>query len=279
MAALSEARLRRALIVPGGFWRDVRVAGQTGSTNADLLAAAAGGAPEGSVLAAEAQTAGRGRMGRRWVAPPGAALTFSVLLRPAVPPARLGWVPLLAGVAAAAALRSETGVDARLKWPNDVLVRGRKLAGVLSEQRAGAVVVGIGVNVSQRAAELPAPGATSLLLELAGAEDRPSATPPGAAERGGLPGRERLLIAVLGELARWRLAWGSAAARGDPDACGLRDAYRRLCATLGREVRAELPGARAVTGTAADVDAGGRLVVRARSGSVAVSAGDVVHLR
>ena len=94
----------------------------TGSTNADLLARAAAGEPEGAVLAAEHQSAGRGRLGRTWTSPPRAALTFSVLLRPSsVPRARLGWLPLLAGVAVAAAVRAVAAVDAQLKWPNDVL--------------------------------------------------------------------------------------------------------------------------------------------------------------
>ncbi|HEV3291948.1 MAG TPA: biotin--[acetyl-CoA-carboxylase] ligase, partial [Streptosporangiaceae bacterium] len=104
------------------MWREIRVVAETGSTNADLLAEARAGASEGLVLAAEAQTAGRGRLGRRWLSPPGAALTFSVLLRPrGVPPARLGWLPLLAGVAVAAAVTGAAALDTRLKWPNDVL--------------------------------------------------------------------------------------------------------------------------------------------------------------
>lgn len=129
---------------------------QTGSTNADLLEAARAGAAEGLVLVAEEQTAGRGRLGRTWSAPAGAALTFSVLLRPAgVPPTRLGWLPLLTGVAVAAAVRAETGVPASLKWPNDVLVGERKLAGILAEAHSDAVVVGVGLNVTLSRAELP----------------------------------------------------------------------------------------------------------------------------
>src|SRR5712671_2426001 len=120
--ALDEASLRRALVRPGGLWRAVEVTASTASTNADLLAQAAGGAPEGIVLAAEEQSAGRGRMGRAWVSPPRAGLTFSLLVRPAtVPPARRGWLSLLTGVAVASAVTAVTGVDTRLKWPNDVL--------------------------------------------------------------------------------------------------------------------------------------------------------------
>ena len=165
-APLSGVTLAGALVRPGGFWRAVEVTGVTGSTNADLLERAAGGAPEGTVLVAEAQTSGRGRMGRAWVSRPGAALTFSALLRPVVvPPARRGWIPLLAGVAIASAVAAAAGLDARLKWPNDVLVGGRKLAGILAEQAAGAVVVGVGLNVSARRDELPIETATSLALE------------------------------------------------------------------------------------------------------------------
>src|SRR5580692_3196149 len=102
-----------AVARPGGLWHRVEVKAVTGSTNADLLALAAAGAPEGVVLAAEEQSAGRGRLGRAWVSPPRAALTFSLLLRPSVPPARLGWLTLLTGVAVASAVREVSGVDAR----------------------------------------------------------------------------------------------------------------------------------------------------------------------
>ncbi len=250
----------------------MRVVAQTGSTNTDLLAAARDGAPQGLVLAAESQTAGRGRMGRRWLSPPRAALTFSVLLRPGgVPAGSKGWVPLLAGVAVASALRAEAGVDARLKWPNDVLVDGAKVAGILAEQAGQAIVAGAGINVSARQDEMPATGATSLAV--AGAI---------------CTNRQHLLTCVLAELERWYLAWlgtagparRDAAGTGpDPDACGLRPAYRRLSATLGEPVRVELPGGQVLTGIAQDIDESGRLVILAASGLVAVSAGDVVHLR
>src|SRR5207247_1734949 len=125
----------------------------------------AGGPPRPpGVLVAEAQTSGRGRMGRRWISPPRRALTFSVLLRPAVPAGLLGWVPLLAGVAVASALQRTAGVDARLKWPNDVLVDGAKIAGILAERWGNAIVIGTGINVLQQRGELPVPTATSLLV-------------------------------------------------------------------------------------------------------------------
>jgi BirA family transcriptional regulator, biotin operon repressor / biotin---[acetyl-CoA-carboxylase] ligase len=214
------------------------------------------------VLVAEAQTAGRGRMGRHWVSAPGSALTFSVLLRPAaVPPASRGWTPLLAGVAVARAVRAQTKVAAWLKWPNDVQVDGAKLAGILAEQAGDAIVVGIGINVSSGRDELPVKGATSLAAE-------------GAA--GTAAGR--LLAGVLGEMERWYLAWTGTL--GDATSCGLRQEYQQLCGTLGRQVRVSLPGGEIVAGQAAEVDGAGRLVVRSpSSGLVPVSAGDVVHVR
>src|ERR1700730_11643538 len=117
------------------------------------------GEPEGTVLVTEHQRAGRGRMGRTWVSPPRAALTFSLLVRPAaVPPARRGWLPLFAGVAVASAVTAVTGVQTRLKWPNDVLAGPAKLGGILAEAVGDAVVVGVGLNVSPDPGEPPPPG-------------------------------------------------------------------------------------------------------------------------
>ena len=253
---LAAADLKHALVRPGGLWREVRVVAATGSTNTDLLQAAEAGAPEGTVLAAEAQTAGRGRLGRSWLSPPRSALTFSVLLRPAdVPASRRGWVPLLTGVAAVSALRRVAALDAVLKWPNDVLVGHKKLAGILAEQTGDAIVAGIGINVSA----LPpgAGGATSLEAE-------------GAAP----VSRGRLLVAVLGEIEHRYRRWAA-----DPDEPGLRLQYQNVCDTIGRAVRVDLPGGRVLTGTAAKVDHFGRLVVRTGESLIAVSAGDVVHVR
>jgi len=275
-AALDAAVLRRAVIRPGGLWRGVEVLASTGSTNADLLARAVAGAPEGVVLAAEEQTAGRGRMGRSWVSPPRAALTFSLLLRPdTVSPARRGWLPLLAGVSVASAVRVVASVDARLKWPNDVLVGPAKLGGILAEAIGDAIVVGIGLNVSTEPGELPLPGpapggalpATSLRVLAAAGQ---------AAV--GIGDRERLLTEILAAFERRYQAWRQAA--GDPDRCGLRAEYTRLCATIGRPVRVERPGGQLLSGLAVGVDPDGRLLVRVSSGAeVPVAAGDVVHLR
>ena len=268
---LDAARLRRAALHPDGPWREIEVVPSTGSTNADLLARALRGEPEGVVLAAEEQTAGRGRMGRTWTSPPRAALTFSLLLNPAVPPARRGWLPLLTGVAVAAAVTEVTGIRTRLKWPNDVLAGNvlageGKLAGILAEAAGDAVVVGIGLNVSTEPAELPRP--------LPGALPATSLRAAGAQA----PDREELLLAILAGFERWYRPWRQAS--GDPDRSGLREEYVRWSATIGRTIRAELPGGQALSGSAAGVDPDGRLLVRVSSGAeVAVAAGDVVHLR
>lgn len=259
---LDAEALRAELNVgAGGLWTSVTVLPSTGSTNADLVAA---GGPEGQVLAAEEQTAGRGRLGREWVSEPGAALTFSVLLRPGnVPPAQRGWLPLLAGVAVARSVRAVSGLAAVLKWPNDVLVGGRKLCGILAEQSAdGAVVIGMGINVSTTAGGLPArPGAlpaTSIAIE------------------GGKASRQQLLAEILRHLERSYVPFRD---NPDPESTGLLEEYRTLCSTLGQQVRAELPAGHSVTGEAADVDTAGRLLIRAGGADTPVSAGDIVHLR
>lgn len=251
---LSERALAAALTGPDSLWTSIRVVAETGSTNADL---AAGDAAEGSVLVAEFQNAGRGRLDRGWVSPPRAGLTFSLLLRPDVPRARWGWLPLLAGVALAEAVGRLGALEARLKWPNDLLLgpERRKGAGLLAQTVNGAVVVGIGLNVLTRLAELPA-GATSLAVEGAACTDR-----------------DPLLRAILRALESWYGRWRAAA--GDADGCGLRAAYRGRCDTLGRDVVVTVPGAAPVRGMAGEVDGEGRLVV----GNTAIAAGDVAHVR
>ncbi len=278
---LDAARLTRAVLRPGGLWQAVEVADRTGSTNADLLARALAGAPEGVVLAAEEQSAGRGRMGRTWVAPPRAALTFSLLVRPAaVPPARRGWLPLLTGVAVASAVTAVTGVQTRLKWPNDVLAGPAKLGGILAEATGDAVVVGVGLNVSAEPGELPPPGpgalaATSLRIAASAA---PQIAAPAAPAAPAVPEREPLLIAILAGFERWYQAWYRA--DGDPERCGLRAGYTELSGTIGRRVRAELPSGQVLSGLAVGVDPDGRLLLRVPSGAVVpVASGDVVHLR
>ncbi|MGH3099149.1 MAG: biotin--[acetyl-CoA-carboxylase] ligase [Streptosporangiales bacterium] len=248
------------MITLGTFWREVRLVASTPSTNADLAAAAQRGEAEGLVEVAEFQSAGRGRLGRTWVAPPGTALMASVLLRPSgVPQERWSWLPLLAGVAAAEAVREHTGVSAVLKWPNDLLVADRKLAGVLAERAGDAVVIGMGLNVRLTEAQLPSTAATSLLLA------------------GATTDRLALLWAVLRALGGWYGRWR--AADGDANSCGLAEAYEALCATLGRRVRVELPDAD-VEGTAIGITGDGALRVRDPAGAVrTLAAGDVVHVR
>ncbi|MEU8268293.1 biotin--[acetyl-CoA-carboxylase] ligase [Sphaerisporangium sp. NPDC049002] len=257
---LSQAALSRAVVRPGGLWSQLTVVDRTGSTNADLAQAARDGAREGAVLIAELQLAGRGRLGRAWTAPARSGLTFSLLLRPALSPARQGWITLLVGLAAASAVHRVAGLDVRLKWPNDLLVGERKIAGVLAERVEGAVIVGMGLNVSVRAEELPVTTATSLAIEDAECTDR-----------------DPLIRAVLREIESHYRDW--LAADGDADACGLRAAYIAMSATVGQEVRVELPGERLLTGVATGVDGSGHLIVRADGVEHALSVGDVVHVR
>ena len=263
---LRGAALERAVLRPGGLWTSLRVVAETGSTNSDLAAEAARGAAAGAVLVAEEQTAGRGRLERRWSAPARSGIFLSMLLRPdGVSKQRWGWLPLLVGVAAASAISQVAGVEVRLKWPNDLLVEvdggERKLGGILAELAGDAVVVGIGLNVSLREDELPVPGAGSLVLAGAAVTDR-----------------EILLRALLRSFDELYADWAGAA--GDPEASGLRAAYAAQCATLGRSVRVELPGGRELLGEAVAVDGDGRLVVRDGAGEErAVGAGDVLHVR
>lgn len=257
---LSQTALTRAVVRPGGLWSQLTVVDRTGSTNADLAQAARDGAREGAVLIAELQLEGRGRLGRVWTAPARSGLTFSVLLRPDVPARRQGWVTLLVALAAASAVRRVTGVDIRLKWPNDLLAGERKIAGVLAERVEGAVVVGMGLNVSVRAEELPVVTATSLVLEDAESFDR-----------------DPLIRAILREIESHYRDW--VAARGDADACGLRAAYLAMSATIGQEVRVELPGERLLEGLATGVDPSGHLIVGVDGVEQALSVGDVVHVR
>ncbi|WP_411108156.1 biotin--[acetyl-CoA-carboxylase] ligase [Streptomyces sp. c-19] len=262
---LNATALRRALVLPDGLWTSLDVVDTTGSTNNDLTARAHE-LPEGAVLVAEEQTSGRGRLDRSWTAPARSGLFLSVLLKPDVPVHRWGWLPLLTGVAAATGLAKAAGVDMSLKWPNDLLVsvagEERKTGGILAE-RAGddAIVIGLGINVTLREDELPVPTAGSLLLADAVSTDR-----------------DTLLRAVLRSLAQWYGDW--VRADGDPGASGLQAAYAAGCATLGRRVRADLPGERMLEGEAVALDGDGRLVIATEGGGTeAVGAGDIVHLR
>ncbi|GLZ57426.1 biotin--[acetyl-CoA-carboxylase] ligase [Micromonospora sp. NBRC 107095] len=278
---LSAARLRRALVAPNGPWARLELRAETGSTNADVAEAARTDEPEGLVVVAERQTAGRGRRGRVWQSPARAGIATSVLLRPgeAVPdrgwlpaaPTGYGWLPLLAGVALVEAVARLAELEATLKWPNDLLIDDAKCAGVLAEAVPGrtpdqppAIVLGIGLNVTLRADELPVnpTGLPATSLQLAGA----AATD-----------RDPLLRALLRAVADWYDRWRSAG--GDAVASGLRDAYLAACATVGREVRVLLPDGDSLTGTATGVDPDGQLIVSTPTGTRALAAGDVLHLR
>lgn len=281
--SLRADALRGALCAPEGPLARLDVLGDVGSTNAWLLDRAAR-APEEhphlSVVLAEHQSAGRGRLGRTWDAPPRSALFASVLLRlPGVPRERWPWLPLLVGASVAGVLRRTAGVQTSVKWPNDVLIvpsdaqpAPGKVAGVLSEVApdASAVVVGVGLNVSLARAELPVPAATSLSLAGSATTDR-----------------DVIARAVLRTLAEDVTGWVEAG--GDAEASGLAARVREACSTIGSRVRVELPGGGSLRGTAEGIDADGRLLVlpdedgddgaEDGEGTVAVGAGDVVHLR
>lgn len=257
---LDGAALEAALTRDSRLWRTLEVVAEAGSTNADLVAAAGRDVPEGTVLVAEHQVAGRGRLDRVWTSPPRAGLTVSVLLRPDVPAARRGWLPLLTGVALAEAVGESTGVLASVKWPNDLLARdGRKLAGILAESSGRAVVVGTGLNVSTTAAELPDTG-TSL-----------------AEVTGGTVDRGPVLLAFLRALERRYLRWVEHL--GDPVASGLATDYLRWSSTVGADVRVQMPDGSTLDGVAEAVDWDGRLVVRTPAGTVELASGDVQHVR
>lgn len=244
-----------------GRWPEVQVVSSTGSTNADLVAAArAGRAPVGTVRLAWYQTGGRGRLDRRWEAPPGSMAAVSVLVDAApVAADRLPWLSLVTGLGIVRGVEDATGLRPELKWPNDVLLDGGKVCGILAERVEGPdgarVVLGFGLNLTQRAEELPVPTATSLAL--AGAQD--------------VDGTEVVAacLGALGEvLDRWRA--------GDPT---LVQDYRARCGTLGRDVVVHLPGGERAEGRAVDVDGDGRVVVRVGGVDRAFAVGDVVHLR
>lgn len=245
--------LRAALTGPGRLFAEVSWVPGTGSTNADLAAAAQAGAPSGTVLVAGHQSAGRGRFARRWEAPPGTSVAISVLLRPDVEVAHWSWLPLVTGVAVAEGLAEAAGVRAEVKWPNDVLIGGRKVCGILSERVAGAAVIGMGINTTLDADRLPVPTATSLALA------------------GSTASVTDVVIGVLAALEGAYLRWASGS--------DLRRWYGQRCATVGADVRVLESATSSVEGRATGVDASGRLLVETPVGVRAFAAGDVLHLR
>lgn len=243
----------------------IEVVSAAGSTNADLVAAATaapGALPHLSVLLTHDQTGGRGRLDRTWVAGPGRALAASVLVRVgAIPAVARGWIPLVAGAAMTRAVATQLPRhDVRMKWPNDVLVDGRKICGILAEVVPGdedAVVIGSGVNTAMPAEELPVPTATSFAV------------------LGMVADEDALLTDYVENLDRAL----SALAADDRASQAVRAAVQAVCGTIGRDVRVSLPDGTTVAGRAVRLDDDGRLVVESDAGERALSAGDVVHVR
>jgi BirA family transcriptional regulator, biotin operon repressor / biotin---[acetyl-CoA-carboxylase] ligase len=261
------AELRQELIRPDGLWQKVDLVPETGSTNADLAARAGHGEVAGTVLITDYQSAGRGRQGRSWTAPPRSGIAMSVLVRPdGIDPSRWTWLPLLAGLAVSDGVRRAGDLPAVLKWPNDVLIDDRKVCGILAERvdasDGPACVVGIGINVSQAEDQLPVPSASSLAI---------------AARQLGrqLPSRTAVIATVLAAFELLYRRWEAQAGNDASLAAG----YAERCETLGRQVRVVLSEQRSVEGVADHLDEDGRLVVRTTSGSAAYGAGDVIHLR
>jgi BirA family biotin operon repressor/biotin-[acetyl-CoA-carboxylase] ligase len=242
----------------------VEVVAEAPSTNAIVAERARQGAPDGLVVVADHQTAGRGRLDRTWETPAGTALTFSLLMRPTMPTRAWPWLPLLTGYAVTKALTAR-GYDAGVKWPNDVLIAERKVAGILVERietpDGPAAVVGVGLNTGMTAEELPVPTATSLSLE--SGDGRP-------------PDRTEVLLDVLAAIREVYDAWQMG---GDLAGMRLAESYTSACVTLGREVRVDLPDGSVLEGHAVAIDASGRLVVEAADGRHEIGAGDVVHVR
>ena len=234
---------------------------ESASTNADLRGLAQDASwPHLSVLVTTNQTAGRGRLNRAWTTPTGTALAISVLLRDL--PARLesrAWLPLVAGVAMADAVAAQLpDHDVGVKWPNDVLVDGRKICGILAEVEGSAIVVGAGVNTTMTAQQLPVATATSFAVVGAVADE------------------DRLLADYL---ARLDALLKALVAVDDALAAGVHAVVAERCLTLGRGVVVSMPDGSVLRGTASGLDAYGRLEVDAEGVRRTVSAGDVVHAR
>jgi BirA family transcriptional regulator, biotin operon repressor / biotin---[acetyl-CoA-carboxylase] ligase len=247
-SARAALDLRALRAVAGPQW-EVRLLAEAGSTNQLAVADPV----RHRVVVADHQQAGRGRLDREWVTPPGAALTFSAVFDPVVEPEWWPVIPLVAGYAVARAL----GGFATLKWPNDVMIDDRKVSGILVERvntRPPMVVIGIGVNVDQSADELPVPTATSLALA----------------------GHPVDRTALFGDVLRHLRIWLGSFARS-PNT--FLNQYRGRSATLERDVRVELPGHRTVEGRVSDFDAYGRMLLDTAAGPLTLSAGDVVHVR
>ena len=245
--ATIQARLRSRLI-----GRPLEVLAKIGSTNDSVMAAGQGGAPEGLAVLADRQTAGRGRRGRPWASPAGVGLYTSVLLRPRLPAAQAPLLTLMAGLAVGEAIHEVTGLDVRLKWPNDVLVEGRKVAGILVELVSidawvRHVVVGIGINVNHGPPDLPeAVWETATSLHLA---------------TGRLMPRAEVAAAIYNSLDRWYRSLG------EGGAATILARSRERSATLGKPVEV-IAGEERWRGLAVDLDDDGALLVRDEGGAL-----------
>ncbi|MGL3149804.1 biotin--[acetyl-CoA-carboxylase] ligase [Microbacterium sp. A82] len=235
---------------------------QSASTNHDMRehASEASGWPHLSVLLTMNQTAGRGRLDRTWIAPPNAALAISVLLRDLpVSAETLGWIPLAAGVAMADAVTAQLATHTvGVKWPNDVLVEGQKICGILAESTGTAVIVGAGINTRMTAEQLPVPTATSFAVLGASVDEDLLAAD---------------FVRHLGELLR------ALVAADDAELSGLHKAATERCLTIGRAVDVLLPGGDVLQGKATRLASDGRLVIVADGVEHLIAAGDVVHAR
>lgn len=268
--SINAGLLRSELLAPSGPYAALDVVASTGSTNADLRTAVIDGAADRTVLIAEEQTAGAGRRGRTWQSPKGSGIYCSVLLRPStVPFAMLGSLAIVAGLALMDVAEA-LGVDAKLKWPNDVLAgpERAKCAGILSEAVASdetAVVLGIGLNVLRSREPVP-PGAGGLpAVSLAELGARTT-------------DRTEIALLLLGALADRESDWR--AAGGDLAAAGQLDDFRERCISIGQSVKVLTPDGKTITGTVADIDGAGHLVLdQSAGGRRTIFAGDVVHLR
>ncbi len=252
--ALVDSLVDGPSIVTAVDWHD-----RCASTNALAVEAAAAGASEGLLIVADEQTAGRGRHGRAWSAPGGTSLLLSLLVRPVVPVPSRSLLPLLTGLVLAETVsRHLPDAAVALKWPNDLLVEGRKAAGILVEGAGGAAVVGVGVNVDWRGVNRPAEIADAISLAEAAGRD---------------VDRWRLLAGFIGVFSRRYDQWSELPA-------AFLDDYRQRCSTLDRGVRVTRAKRSPLEGLATGIDANGALLVRIGYGqTVAVNAGDVEHLR
>lgn len=259
---LSVATIEAA--IKGRLGRPLRYLDVTASTNSDALGWAGQGAPEGALVVAGHQTAGRGRWGRGWFSPPGSALTFSLILRPPLEPSSAGLLTAAVGVACAHGIASSCGLLPRLKWPNDVMIEGRKLGGILLESRVeagriGTVVAGVGINVMTLAD--PPREVSERATAIADHVPDP-------------PSRQALLGNILEEFESLYATVSTAGFAGR-----VVDEASALSDVLGRDVTVRLAGGGSVEGRATRLTPRGELEVNTVDGSVTVHSGEIERLR